>query len=364
MTNEMTNEQLEELVQTLEENVSEDAKILRNIPEGNIYTEDIINEAVNTTGGELGESEDGICSIVAGTLDDRSEDALKEIISKDDNIDENEATQLMYTIMRYNKKEKFNIYNELPERFKAAVRNIAAGSGVGKTHYNSISATLLDEFIIEANVDKEFVDIQKAIETELNIIPSLTDISLENTKDIMEIKLIETADHIKEHYPEKAELLYKISEVFTTTYTLSTLREFLKADRKTRNKVAEDNPNYDKFCKEFNLKADKSVFKIRDINMVAPVLNRVLPVEDISNEDIQNFIIVFCKYCKTLDQTKVEDVVYIYYFINDIIMLDYNYDQKTDFSKTLIENIIITINDIKECQESYEERFPKRKQKH
>lgn len=361
-SNELTNDQLQEISDTLENNASEDVKVLRGINEDiNIDAE--LEEAYIESDDGLKESNKSIFDL--SKIDNKDkEESLKKVITTDNTLNDEEASQLFAVIMRYSKKEKFNIYNELPERFKNVVRNIAINSGGTKAQYNIIAAGLLDEFIQEANIDKEFVDIQNAINNELDIIPSLADMSLENTRDIMETQLLKTIDNIKEEYPDKANLLIKISEVFTTTYTMSTLIEFLQTNRKARNKVAEDNPDYEKFCRDFNNRADKSMFKIRDVNFLASTLNRVLPVEEVSNDDIRNFVILFCKYCKELEPNKIENMVYMYYFINDIIMLDYNYTAKTEFSNTLIANIINCIKEIRKCQESYEERFPKRKKTH
>ena len=376
--NELTNEQLDQVVDTLEENLSEDDKLIRDIINNEInpseeLESEIINMSVDPDTGAL-------TPIITGSSDDEVEPSEKEFdfyvedegdrpLSAEDlqsstsgyNLSDDESKQLLEVIIKYQTGTKFNIYEELPEPIKKYVDeffNVAIKEGREGITKNAIARFFLEEFIKETKQNREFIDFQTALEKELQI-PSISDMYSEHVKETMEVKLLEAADRLQEEHPDKAESLRKISAMFTESYTFGLMKSTLINNKKARNRIRESVKEYNKYCNDFNYRIADISIKINDIFMVAKSLNRVLP-EEISLDDIKKFVVLFCKTCEGLDTNNIIHCAYMYYTIKNIVSLDFTEEAKTDFSKTLIDNIIATIKFINETQEQVESSMPEK----
>lgn len=380
MNKELTDNQLEELISNISENQSEDTQRIRKIinsderPSVDVE-ENVVNISIDNDSGryrinpeqeiEYKDTDLSISKIADGTFEEENnktfDSNLVNSINKDFDLSEEETSNMLNIIIRYKSNEKFNIYKEMPIKIQNMIKLLAVQTKAPTNSYNIIAKSILDQFIAEANIDEEFIDFQKSMEKELNI-PSIMDMYSEHIRDTMEIKTLEIADKLQESYPEKAETLRKISSAFVDSYTFTKMKNHLITNRKARNRIKQDLFRYNRFCNNFNLSIKHSKFKINDVFIVAKTLNRILP-EDISLESIQKFVILFCKTCESLNKDDVVDCAYIYYTIKNIIMLDYSEETKTEFSKTLINNIIETIDLIIETETKSEENSKNTKKK-
>lgn len=377
-TTTLTDEQLDTVVEELAENLSADDKLIRDIieneatPNAELESE-IVNVSVDNDTGELKYMDQNrdplkntdlpVSDIATGELekknDELSKEALEDAVNSHDLNDE-EAQQFISVLLKYQSGIKFNIYEEIPDPIKKYVDSfVQAAAREGKqVTKNQVAKFLLDEFISETRSNKEFVDFQSAIEKELQI-PSITDLYTEHIREIMEGKLLESADNLEAEYPDKAKALRDISSMFTDSYQFGIMKSTLVNNKKARNKIRESEKEYNKYCNAFNARNMSTIVKINDVFMVAKTLNRVLP-DDISLEDIKKFVVLFCKTCEQLDVTNTVHCSYMYYTIKNIISLDYAAEAKTEFSQTLINNIIDTIKYINTVQQQVEASMPEK----
>ena len=367
----LTDEELNELANTLEENISEDSvavkeakKMAENTDVDDVAVEDggMVDVTPNPTTGEVvfndvqedyKDTDSSLSEIVEGKLDEKNEESfnnnLKDIINTQFDMSDEEVGQLLSVIMRYRSGESFSVYNALPESIKRFVNVMASQLGAGRDKFNMLSKSILDQFITEAHIDQEFIDFQKSLEKELAI-PNMMDMYSEHNKERMEVTLLESADKLQEQFPEKAEMLRQISKTFTETYKFNRLKDCLTNDSKVMRKLRRVSSLYKRYCDDFNYKNKDSQYKINDVYMIGKVLTKVLP-ENITEDDIKKFVALFCRTCEDLNPNNVIDCAYMYYFIKNIIMLEFADEVKTEFSKELIENIIQMIMDIRKAEE-------------
>ncbi len=366
----LTEENIDELVEVLSENVNDDIQMLRNLPSNQgveTNTDDIIAElvpmeAVMTVNPNNGEfvpknlndeiSQDADVNISDIAADEsfnlKDVDITEQMIAENKefgDLSDDDSKALFDIIMRYRKGEKFSIYNAFPDSIKSIANKIAYQMNGNK---NSVAKMILEQFITDMQLDKAFIEFNDAIMKELKL-PGLTEIYSDHRQEIMEVKLLESADKIESEYPEKAKLLREISAMYTETYKMNILKNAL-SNRKNRQ-FLKDIKNYEKVCRDFNIKYEKSRFKINNVLMLAPILNRKLP-NIYTQEDIMKFVMLFCRECYLKDPNEVLDHVFMYYTIQNILMLDYvvDSDESTPFLKQLLSNICEVIDKIKELQ--------------
>lgn len=369
----LTDEELDTLTQTLAENVSEDAQAVRDLKNNEELAkecEELQSEVVTVTASQetgeilVTETEDihkdtdlSITDIAEGKLGEKNEEAftenVKNAITNQFELSDAEVGDLLTVIMRYKAGEQFSVYNALPLTIKNLVNKLAMESGASRNQYNMFATMIIEQFINDANIDQEFVDFQKSLEQELKI-PSVIDMYTEHLKERMEVKVLESADRLQEEYPEKAETLRQISKVFTESYKLNRLKEYFDSNAKLRRKIATYANQCNRYCGDFNYKIKDSQYKINDPSIMVRALNKVLP-NDITTEDVKKFVVLFCKSCENLDASNIVDCAYMYYTVKNIVTLEYSDEVKTDFSKELISNIIDLINYIKEDEKARQE---------
>lgn len=368
----LTDEELDQITETLEENRSADDQlildIINNEVEGNSELEsEIIDMTIDNETGELKpivtseefeETADVAVTDIENDVTLTAED-LKDS-TENYNLSDEETNQLLELIIKFKMDpEKLDVYNELPASIKEYVDELVtsakANNNTGITR-EGIARFIIAEFIKEAELNKQFVDFQEAIEKELQI-PSITDMYSEHIKEVMEEKLIETANNIEDEHPDKAKALRDISAMFTESYTFNLMKSTLINNKKAKNHIRESVKDYTKYCNAFNRRNKDIVIKINDVRMVANTLSRVLP-ETISLDDIKKFVVLFCKTCESLNVKSTVHCSYMYYTIKNILALDHTNERKTDFSTNLINNIIDTIKFILETQEQIESSMP------
>lgn len=356
----MTDEQLDMVVKTLEDNKSADDKLIQDIinneinPDTDLESE-IINVSANPETGEINfvtnEEEQ-----VEASPNLQQEDVIEAGTAY--NLDEEQAQKMFEIIAKYARREKFDIYEEMPENIKSYVDEIynEAYPKNNKITKNDVARYFLNEFIKEANDNRSFVDLQNAIDKELQI-PSITDMYTEHIKDTMETVILETADKIEAEQPDKAKALRDISAMFTESYTFGLMKSNLINNKAAKNRIRESVIDYPKYCNQFNERNKSIVIKINDVKMMYNTLRKTFKNE-FTEEDIKKFVVLFCKTCEGLDNTNISHCAYMYYTIKDIIYLDYAYEAKTEFSKQLIENIRETIKFILNTQAQVEASMP------
>lgn len=276
------------------------------------------------------------------------EEAAKENAVAMFDLSDADCAQLISVMNRFRKDESINVMKELPEAMREKIRSLASVSNIPANQINAFAKMVLKEFITEAMMDQEYVDLMTSIEKEFDI-PSIIDMYSEHVKETMEEKLLETADKIEEEAPDKAHMLREVSKAFTESYTYEKMMECYKGNRQIR-KACKHPEKLKRICEDFNYSLENSKFKISDVGSLHPVLMRLFEDDDtITSDDLAKFVIMFCKtfefHC---NREGLVDIAFAYYTIKNIISIDYSYDKKTEFTQTVINNIRKVISFIHE----------------
>lgn len=283
-------------------------------------------------------------------------------------LSDDETYQLLTVIGEMRKNDKYPVYKNLPEAIKSIVRQLMTDQNIPISETNTVARLIMNEFINDAGIEQAFIDLQKSIDDALNI-PSISDIYTEHTRTVMEKNIPEMIEQIKDEAPEKAELLAKIKDSFTKSYTFTFAIESYTNNARIRKAMRRYETELVKSLNEFNFRNEKSNFKMNDVTEIPKVLVNILIDEpefirsnsgtDISDSvnqiinmnitevDIAKFCILICKSCENLDPTNVVDAAYMYYMMKNIIVLKLTQEAKTDFAAELINNICETITFIR-----------------
>ena len=121
--------------------------------------------------------------------------------------------------------------------------------------------------------------------------------------------------------PQKADILLKVSDAYKQAYTLEDMfNSYCKGKPKIKSIDVE---KIQKHYFTFNDKYRKSKWVIRDVAMLAPILDRNLD-KDIDMKDILTFIAIFLKYTemKNMNPENIWDHTFMYYVVFNIASLD------------------------------------------
>ena len=384
----LSESQANDVLKILEDNAqnSDEIKTIREITESE-HTEVLENE--EGVGKIVADSATGVNMVVPNEADTEvkerpiSEKSLSELESeyeptkipvlddelnkqfKDEmNLSDEDAAQLLNVIHRHSKGERFSKFNALPKSVQDIIKT--AGAEVGITNPDALrffTNSMLDEFIQDAAFNKEIVDFEESIKKELNI-PSLVDMHSEYIKDAMEKDLQERANKLEEEgKTDKAEMLRKVSAAFTSSYTYDKLKETIATNRKVRSRLFKDIEKYKRFCDDFVYKYKDTQFNIHDIALCLPILQRKFPHRSL-NELIM-FVNCMWKSLENLDIKDIENNIYAYYLIKNIMSLDFVEDTaKTDFTDAIMTNIddtIDIINDYVTAKAEYDSKIEQEK---
>ena len=382
----LTDEELESVIQTAEkesENVEIDIrKIKEEIqvnPEAELekdITTHNIGEDPNVafvTG--LTVSDKDIFSINEdGSASENTEISYEAVVKTSAGADltEEEIYRLLNVIDSFRKDNTINVYPLLPEKIQKTVREIAISNGIPASKYGQIARYVLEEFISDAGFEQAFVDIQKSLDEALNI-PSVVDMYSEHMREVMEVKIPEMSEKIKEEDPEKAEMLLKVKEAFTNAYTFSYAKEMYEANSRVRKTVRRcDNRELKLAIRNFNARNKDTKFIMNDANELPIVLVDILNTQpnavkescikegkeipekykkildmNLTPEDVAKFSIFLFNSCNTLNANAIIDASYMYYMLKNIITLKHTNEAKTEFAAELINNICDTISFIR-----------------
>ena len=261
------------------------------------------------------DSDTNLFDIANGAKAELSDEKIEAHLRKnaEDNFDmsDEEIIQLLSAVSKYRHEEKCNFYNELPPTIQKMVDQLIASNGMPPVQMrNNVAKFLLQEFVGQAELDNIFVDFETSLNEALKI-PSLGDLYSEHTREIMEVKIPEIIEKIKDTEPKNAELLQGIKDRFEMSYSLSIMKEHFESNARTRKLMRRDWKKYENFCGEYNLRNHRSQFKMPD--------------------------------CKG-----IINAAYMYYALRNILSLGMTNENRTPFAAELINNICDIIEFIRE----------------
>ncbi len=250
-------------------------------------------------------------------------------------ITDYDLKNLLNLVNKYRQGIKFPYFNELPEIIKKEINDYAnlgaaqhqASQNTLKQIKNMLAKELFDTIITSNYSSKAFTDISKFTVNEINKEKDKLGGSIgeynNKLREEYEIGFIKKAEELEnsdeEGAAETAEKLRKTSRMFTQSYTYEDMYEAYKNRRiKVKNIQIE---KFNRTCQEFNRKYYNNTFKIKDVGMVIPVLDRNLDKKYNINV-IKKFVVIFINYTKNFVPSNIDEHVFMYYFIQHILTLD------------------------------------------
>jgi len=381
----MTNDEINSLVKMTEESTPEEVIKMRESvadtseiedeeisPEiKNISLDSSYEDLIGQDGELLKESNISLFDVDDETShlqlsDEDVNDRIKENLDGFLDLPEIEMVEFCNFISKYRKdKDKYpDVFSQLPQTLKTMIINLAIEQHVPFTEHNRMAKMFLDEIVSQAEMDEVFVDIEKSLNEALKI-PTIADMYSEHTNEVMNVKIPEIIEKIKDTEPENAKMLEDIRGVFQKAYSLCDLKTHYEENARTRKFMRRDWDRFVRFCDEFNLKNSRSKFKMPDCRSISPALARVFITEEhepesriaqmnITEKDISKFIILFCRTFSNADPSKLIDAAYMYYALKNIAMLNLTNETKTDFAVELINNICDIIEFVRTKEEEFD----------
>lgn len=269
---------------------------------------------------------------------------------------EEDIKVLLKAVNKYRTGVKFPYFNELPDFVKkeineyvnaGALEHQASGNTI-KQLKNTLAKELFDTLITQNYSSKTFADISKytinEIEKEKEKLGVGKTVGEYNTKlrEEFEVGFLKKAEDLEnsdeEGAKETAEKLRKASRMYTQAYTYEDMYEAYK-----NRKIKVKNIQIDKFnrtCQEFNRKYYNSTFQIKDVGMIITILDRLLDGK-YNIIAIKKFIVAFINYTKFYSPSNIDEHVFMYYFIQNILSLDIKLpgNEYEGFNDLLKENI-------------------------
>ena len=272
------------------------------------------------------------------------ESAKESILSMDIGFDDASADELlkMLNLFKENGEQK-DVFNILPQTIKdMIIRQVPIGERTPLA-LEFFAKSFIDHIKAEIKLDSDYIEFQDSIKKEMDI-PNYIDLYNENIREVMEEQMLEKADIIEPKNKEHADRLRLVSKYFTYSHSyglmIKRIENYKSNGGDISTKLGSRLSKFNKLCNKFNRGYASSKFNIRDIREVAPILDRILP-DDISMDNIKRFIILFVDTTKGMQpiDSRIHQHTYMYYFINNIVMLDHIDELKTDFSKDIVINI-------------------------
>ena len=291
-----------------------------------------------------------------------------------------EDAVVMLDIIRNINTPNYSVFDHLPDSLKAIIISGLENNSTATTKNNkeSFARAIIDEMIHDSGIEEAFIDLEDSLNQALNM-PSIVDLYSEHTREVMEVKIPEMIERIKDAEPENAKRLEDIKNAFVESYTFSRAINSFNTASFIRKAVRRFDYEFKNSLRNFNYKNRESTFKMCDATEMPNALEMILisgprtadeynkkfnrPNPEITNRildmnitdtDIKKFCILITKSAMQLDVSSISDSAYMYYLIKNIVVLKVANEGKTDFAIELINNICNVIAYIRDEEAKYE----------
>lgn len=393
---ELTTEQVQGVINTVEENVSPAIQQLRSIQNGEIPEELLKEEQEEPvkyaqvdpiTGQIVGYQEaipDNITS--AEDIDDVvDEDLVKELDKK---IDDPEvvakatkayvgdasdpfSTEDLNVISRLIRKrsagEKVR-YEEAPIPLQIKIMDAIVKQGSNYVALGELKNQLLESFLDNVQMQIYSNEYQKNMQDLSSLVTSvikkegkeIDETSRANQDKVIRETLPKLIEKFKDEKPELADVYRGIIDGYEQAYSMERMFQSYYSGKPKIKKI--DIEKLDRLCFEFDDKYKNSKWNIKDVSMLVPILDRNLR-DDIDIKDIKAFVAVFIKYTiqEKMTPKNIVDHAFMSFFINNIAALDIykktGYaDKESEYYEQYLKNIYRFIDVIAERRKAKEQR--------
>ena len=268
------------------------------------------------------------------------------------NLSESDIKQILEVTNKKMNKEEVNCYKELPDSVKDIINKymrkggIPEGTNGSRAFRNSLANALIEEFILNITSNRIQSDFAKEIEDAYNTAASdISDAVVGYTQE----KNKEFRDAVEKiEDPEKKKKLEKLIDRIDEAYNLNELAEFAKTCKIKRFEIEKPARCFDRFINKYK----NTKYNIYDINMCIPILARNINIDDSTRyniDDVVAFLDVFCKQTLNMFPSNAEEMVYMYFFIHNIVIIDINKKSKNNMNASdgFIKNVQKVIDNIR-----------------
>lgn len=366
----LTDEQVEQISEKLEESRSEDNRKIENLPSNkdtnervpedpNAYESETVTAYVDPMTGEKKPVPTEIEPLTNIDLDtsgfdnllNMSDDEIRNLEISDEELKESlpvkaskeDFVTFRKVFDRYRKGEDFSVYNALPPSFKRFVDESIASISMEslskaqiKDVRSVITKSIFDEIIqdtyqnkvyfdLNTSVDNAFKDLSKSITSETN---------MDVRHKIMQFPKI--AEKIKDKNPEKSKALLEFIDSYEEARNYNKLIEAVKTGKLRAKKIELDKFD-NRVCIPYEDKYAKSNRIVDSLRKLPFIISRHIGCDA---EDSKRIIIAYVKYIAfaKLNIEKLPDYCFMYYFVKNILGMD-NYDQSVFEEKSFYTNI-------------------------
>lgn len=375
----LSDSELKSVITTLEENKSENDILFEKI-EAETANKDNSNapleegEAEYISDGVLMElnSESDFSNLenINEKLDDLVNDSIKETISSNYDMTDDEVFNFSNLIISYKNtenKSKFAVYNNLPEVIKKQINDMVPTKDLTmKDRFTALeyaSRLLLDELISDAELNTLSIDIEEAMK---ELIPAPLEMYSEFNRDYIENEFITVAEKIKEENPKTAENLLAMRQGYIDSYTHELMYEVFKKS-KIQKHIRRAEVEWSRTMTEYARLAGVCKFRLHPLNYIHKCLMR-LGFTNIQSKRILT-LFVYTYTNNITDYTLEEEYNDIYrnafanYFEGNIINLTMSETISSEFGKQVKENLIALSNHIDIAIAAREEELSNKKKK-
>lgn len=341
----LTDEQIDLISSTMKEEADKNPDIQamkdisKKIESGELSTE---GEYVNATVSI--DPASGEKQVIAVDEEKGSDISIDELISKDvmeindeaieKTIHENfaaltdeESISLITAIKHFQRGDigLTEVFSMFPNKIQALFNNEASKAGLNggniKSYRNAFVKQFLSDILDQAqneqlsvDFDRQLTDIYKEYGNNVSLIIQA---NLYEKINSMEKKLEDVKAKDYENPEEKVNKVELYEKIIKNLYESYEFNNFAIYFAKTKIKPFEmEKPK--KLYDDFKAKYKDSKFMIQDVeNIIAPLINYV----GFTENEAKVFAILFCKYCKNMKADNLDEHIFMYYVINNIISL-------------------------------------------
>ncbi len=354
MDEKLTENQLNEVTNFLEENRNDTDKLLEKIEKehenddnSNVPLEEGIGEFIGD--GIILESEDDIDDFshldnIDADLEKLTEEKIKNDLNSKFNLSDEEALQFASIISRIRNNEEFNVYDELPEQLKEYINKSIPKNDIPANqkhaYLNSVSTLMIQELISDSEFDALSIDLEKAMK---ELLPTPLEMYSETNKDYIENEFLTVAEKIKDTEPEKAKNLLEMRDGFINAYTFENMYNLLNTTN-IINKVRKADKLWSRIENEYKRVAKVCKFKLYPLEETKNDLIKIGLTKNAAERLCALFVYTYThgieNYSDETEYNSIKRNSFANYFELNMRNLTIMNNLVSDFSKTIKENLI------------------------
>lgn len=375
----LTEEQLNEVLGTLEESKNETDELLAKIEEDHINDDNSDapleeGEAVYVSPGTIVTEEDDDDFLkfshfenIDTALDDIINDNLKTALSANYELSDEEVFKFANLIMRVRAGEKFNMFPELPKVLQQQIIDATSEQNIPipqiAQFHQYMAETIINELIHDAELDALSIDLEKAMK---ELIPTPMEMYSEFNRDYIENEFLNVAEKIREENPKTADNLLAMRRGFIDAYTYSNMYDVIE-DNKIIKNIRRAEVLWSRTNTEYLRLANACKFKLYGLKNIHTSLMR-LGFSDIEAKRIVTlFVYTYTNGVENYaDENEYNDIYrnsFANYFEVNINNLAITPEIQSDFSKEIRDNLNRLSHDINTVIEQKNEELSNKKKK-